>query len=170
VILEEKFDPEIKRIEDEIIDFLLKFTIFSVRGEFISKIIFYFITRKDLTQSELQYLTGYSAGKISQELKNLIEFNLIRISKKSKPWVYTMDSVVADSLSRAISLLKANLKWEPKFLEIKKDLEEEMEELKNLNGYNEIKDFVEVNLLRFLGFKGIINLWEELKQKYETKL
>ena len=166
--IEEKFDPEIKRIENEIIETLLKFTIFSVRSEITSKILFYFITRKDLTQSELQYLTGFSAGKISQELNNFLEFNLINISKKSKPWVYTMESVVAETFSRAINLLRANLKWEPKFLEIKRELEDSREELQKLKGYDEVTDFVELNLMRFSGYKGIIKLWEDLKKKYET--
>jgi DNA-binding transcriptional regulator GbsR (MarR family) len=165
--VEEQFDPEIENIENEIIESLLKYPIFSVRGEITSKILFFFITRKDLTQSDLQYLTGFSAGKISQELNNFLEFNLIKISKKSKPWVYTMDSVVAETFSRAINLLKSNIKWETKFLEIKKELEDNKEELQKLNGYDEIKDFIEVNLLRFSGFKGIIKLWEDLKKKYE---
>ncbi|UCC21208.1 MAG: hypothetical protein JSV62_08010 [Promethearchaeota archaeon] len=161
------FDPEIKKIETEIIGNLLNYTIFSVRGEITSTILFYFITRKDLTQSELQNLTGFSAGKISQELNNFLEFNLIKISKNSKPWVYSMESVVVETFSRAINLLKSNLKWEPKFLEIKKELEENEEALKNLNGYIKIKDFINVNLGRFVGFKRILKLWEDLKKKYE---
>jgi DNA-binding transcriptional regulator GbsR (MarR family) len=167
--IEEQFDPDIKKIETEIIEYLMNYTVFSVRGEITSKILFYFITRKDLTQSDLQQLTGFSTGKISQELNNFLDFNLIKISKKSKPWVYTMESVVAETFSRAINLLKANVNWEKRFLEIKKDLEENREELQNLNGYDDVKDFIEVNLLRFSGFKGIIKLWEDLKNKYEKE-
>ena len=77
--VEKKFDPEIKKIENEIIKTLLNYTIFSVRGEITSTILFYFITRKNLTQFELQNLTGFSAGKISQELNEFLEFNLIKI-------------------------------------------------------------------------------------------
>ena len=168
--LDEKFDPEIEKIESEIIENLLKCQIFSVRGEITSKILFYFITRKDLTQSELQYLTGFSAGKISQELNNFLEFDLIKISKNSKPWIYTMESVVAETFSRAINLLRTNLKWETRFLEIKRDLEDNREELQKLNGYDEVKDFVEVNLMRFSGYKRIIKLWEDLKNKYEKEI
>jgi len=165
---DDKFDPEIIKIEDEIIETLLKFTIFSVRGEITSKIIFYFVTRKDLTQSELHNLTSVSSGKISQELNNLMEFNLIKISKKSKPWVYSMESVVAETFSRAINLLKSNLKWETKFLDIKREMEDDKENLIKLQGYNEVKEFLEVNLMRFSGFKKIIKLWEDLKKKYEN--
>lgn len=168
--IEEIFDPEIKKIENKIIKKLLNYTIFSVRGEITSKILFYFITRKDLTQSELQDLTGFSAGKISQELNNFLEFNLIKISKKSKPWIYSMESVVLETFSRAISLLKTNIKWEAKFLEMKKDLEDNKEKLQKLNGYYKVKDFIEVNLMRFTGYKVIIKLWEELKNKYEKEV
>ncbi|MFW9987391.1 MAG: hypothetical protein ACFFC3_01925 [Candidatus Odinarchaeota archaeon] len=163
------FDPKITRIETEIIETLLKYSIFSIRGEITSKIIFYFITRKNLTQADLQYLTGFSAGKISQELNNFLEFDLIKISKKSKPWIYTMESVILETFSRAINLLKTNLKWETKFLEIKRDLEENGEKLQKLNGYDEIKDFIDVNLMRFSGYKGIIKLWEDLKKKFEDQ-
>jgi DNA-binding transcriptional regulator GbsR (MarR family) len=166
---EQKFDPEIKVIESDLIETLLKFPIFYIRGEITSKILFYFITRKDLTQYELQNLTGFSAGKISQELNNLLEFNLIEISKRSKPWIYTMESVVAETFSRAIALLKSNIKWETKFLEIKGELEENEEELQKLNGFDEVRDFIEANLMRFSGFKRIIKLWEELKKKYEKE-
>jgi hypothetical protein len=168
--IKEIFAPEIKKIEDEIIEELMNYTIFSIRGEITSKILFYFITRKNLTQYELQNLTGFSAGKISQELNNFLEFDLIKISKKSKPWIYSMESVVLETLSRSINLLRTNLKWESKFLEIKLEMEENEKEHKDLNGYDEIKDFLEVNLQRFAGFKRILKLWEDLKIKYEKHL
>jgi len=158
--IDERFDPKIKKIESEIIENLLNYTIFSVRGEITSTILFYFITRKNLTQSEIQNLTGFSAGKISQEINDFLEFNLIKISKKSKPWIYSMESVLVETLSRSINLLKTNLKWEVKFLEMKKDMEENEKELKNFIGYDKVKDFLEVNLIRFTGFKRILNLWD----------
>ncbi|MFX1388126.1 MAG: hypothetical protein ACFE9M_12990 [Promethearchaeota archaeon] len=166
--LEEIFDPEVKKIENEIIEKLLTYTIFSVRGLITSKILFYFITRKNLMQIELQNLTGFSAGKISQELNNFLEFNLINISKNSKPWIYSMESVVAETFSRTINLLKTNIKWEEKFLEIKKDLKENREKLQKLDGYDKVENFLETNLMRFIGFKKIIKLWEDLKKKYEN--
>jgi len=165
----EKFSPEIEKIESEIFKILLKFPIYSIRGEITSKILFYFITRKDLTQSELQSLTGFSAGKISQELNNFLEYNLIKISRRSKPWIYSMESIVVESFSRAITLLKTNIKWEAKFLELKEELEVNRVELQKLNGYDEVKDFLEVNLMRFSGYKIVIKLWEDLKKKYEKE-
>jgi DNA-binding transcriptional regulator GbsR (MarR family) len=166
---EERFSPEIRKIEDQVIDDLLQYTIFSVRSEISNKILFYFVTRKDLTQAELQKLTGCSAGKISQELNNFLDLNLIKITKRSKPWIYTMESIVVETFSRAITLLKRNIDWEPKFLQMKKQLEDNRESFQELNGYKEVKDFIELNLMRFAGYKQVIKLWEDLKEKYEKE-
>ncbi|MFW9772884.1 MAG: hypothetical protein ACFFEO_12070 [Candidatus Thorarchaeota archaeon] len=160
------FDPEIKRIENEIIDYLLNSIISSARGKITSTLLFYFITRKCITQKKLQELTGYSAGKISQEINNFMELNLIKISENSKPRIYSMESIMAETFSRAINLLKINIKWEPKLLKIKRELEENKKILEKLNGYEKIENFVEENLFRFSGYKKIINLWEDLKKKY----
>ncbi len=75
-----------------------------------------------------------------------------------------MESVVVETFSRSITLLKTNLKWEKKFLEIKEELDVNREELQQLNGYDEVKEFLEANLMRFTGFKAVINLWEDLKK------
>ena len=98
-----------------------------------------------------------------------MELNLIKISKKSKPWEYSMESVVVETFSRAISLVRTNLKWETKFLEIKREMIDNKEKLSKLNGYDKVKDFIEVNLMRFSGYKGILKLWEDLKKKYKNK-
>lgn len=169
VKMTEVFDSEIKKIEDEIIEYLLNSAVFAARGKITSKILFYFITRKNLSQIELQRLTGYSAGKISQELNDFVELDLVKISKKSKPWIYSMKSIVTEMFSRGINLLKINLRWEPQFLEIKKELEDNQAELQKLNGYDKVKDFLEENLTRFAGFKIVLKLWEDLKKKYEKK-
>ena len=166
---QEDYKFELEAIENEIIETLQKYPIFSVRDEISNKILFYFIFRRDLTQSDLQQLTGCSAGKISQELNNFLEFDLIRISKRSKPWIYSMDSIMVETFSRAINLLKTNIEWESKFLEIKKELDENREELEEFNGYNHVKDFIDLNLKRFVGYKHIIELWEKLKKKYEKE-
>ncbi len=108
-------------------------------------------------------------GKISQELNNFVDLGLIEIYKKTKPWVYSMDSIVTEMFARAINLIKINLKWEPQFLDIKKELEEDKNELQKFNGYDKINKSIEEYLARFAGFKIVLNLWEELKKKYESE-
>ena len=163
------FDPEIRKIETEIISYLLNSTIAAARGEITSKILFYFVTRKDLTQAELQRLTGYSVGKISQELNSFVDLGLIEIYKKTKPWIYSMDSIVTEMFARTINLIKINLKWETQFLEIKKELEEDKNELQKFNGYDKINKSIEEYLAMFAGFKIVLKLWEELNKKYESE-
>ena len=53
---------------------------------------------------------------------------------------------------------------------MKRELKVNREKLQKLNGYDEVMDFIEVNLMRFSGFKAIITLWEELKNKYEKEI
>ncbi len=163
------FDPEIRKIETEIISYLLNSAIGAARGEITSKILFYFVTRKNLTQAELQRLTGYSTGKISQELNNFVDLGLIEISKKTKPWIYSMDSIVTEMFGRAINIIKMNLKWESQFLDIKKELEEDKNELQKFNGYDKINNSIKEYLARFAGFKVVLALWEGLKKKYEKE-
>jgi len=165
----DRMDPEVSKIEHELINELLKHTIFTIRGKITSEMLFYFVTRKCLTQLEFQNLTGYSTGKISMELKNFLNLGIIEISKKSKPWVYSMESLQVEIFSRTISLLRSNLKWEAKFLEIKKELADNKEELEKENGYDKIKSSLEDNLRRFAGFKVVVNLWEDLKKKYTAE-
>ena len=163
----DRFDSDIREIEKEIINYLLKSIISSARGTITSTILFYFVTRKDLTQSELKDLTQYSVGKISQEIKNFVDLGVIKVSKRSKPRIYSMESIMAETFSRAINLLKINIKWEPKLSEIKDELETKKQELLNLDGYENIKNIVEENLFRISGYKKVVNLWEDLKKKYE---
>lgn len=167
--VEEIFDPEIRKIEKEIISYLLNSVIATARGEITSKILFYFVTRKNLTQAELHRLTGYSVGKISQELNNFVDLGLIKISKKTKPWIYSMDSIVTEMFGRTINLIKTNLRWESQFLDIKKELDEDKNELQKFNGYDKINNSIIEYLARFAGFKVVQKLWEELKKKYENE-
>ena len=80
-----------------------------------------------------------------------------------------MESIVTEMFSRSINFLKINLKWEAQFLEVKKEMEDYKNDLQKLNGYTKVKDFLEENLTRFAGFKIVIELWEDLKKKYEKE-
>ena len=54
--------------EQEIIDFILNSVLFVIEEMKYQPIIAYLITRKELTQTELQNLTGLSSGLISEGL------------------------------------------------------------------------------------------------------
>jgi len=166
-----KFDPEIKKIETDVIYFFNNSILGEGRSKITSTILFYFITRRDLTQKKLQKLTGFSAGKISQEVNDFVKMNLIKISGKSSTGeiTYSMESIESEIFNRGINIIKSNLIWEDKFLEILDDLNKNQENLKKLNGYGKIKSNIEDHLFRFKGYKNLLKLWEELEKKIANK-
>ena len=167
----EEFEPEIERIEREIIEYFSNSVFGSARSDITTKILFYFITRKHLTQAKLQQLTGYSTGKISQEVNDFLRMGLITIlSKSSKGTItYAMDSVSSEIFSRGKNIMAANMKWEPKFLEIKKEIEENRESLQNLNGYEKVQSFIEENLVRMVQYKKVLSTWDEVERNIKRE-
>ena len=69
----EEFDPKIKEVENNIIDFFKYQSAYSTLKDYMLIIFVYFITRKILTQSKIKDLTGLSVGKISGVVNNLIK-------------------------------------------------------------------------------------------------
>ena len=91
-----EFDAQIREIEREIVEvFAEKSSEFSGRNPIISKVMTYFSIRKNLTQKDLQQLTGFSAGTISKAVHQLIGMNVI--TKETIPGthmhIYTMDKL-----------------------------------------------------------------------------
>lgn len=162
-----RFDPVIEKIESEVIDYFVHSILGEGRSEITSTILFYFVTRKDLTQKKLQKLTGFSAGKISQEVNDFVKMNLITISDKSSTGeiTYSMESIESEIFNRGINIIKSNLIWEERFLEILEELNKNQESLKKLNGYEKVKSNIQEHLIRFKGFKNLLKIWEELERK-----
>jgi DNA-binding transcriptional regulator GbsR (MarR family) len=153
----EEFDPEIKKIEDKIIQFLIKSPLFIGQKPTFSTIQAYFITRKDLNQKALKKLTGFSSGAISQELKELVNIRLIEKATKSSSGEisYSMKSVELAFLISYINSMKESTKWEDIYQKIKLELEGEREELKGLNGYDIIYQWIN-NFLNLMAFSKIV--------------
>lgn len=91
-----EFDSEIREIEREIVEvFAEKSFEFTGRNPIISKVMTYFSIRKNLTQKDLQQLTGFSAGTISKAVHQLIGMNVI--TKETIPrthmHIYKMDKL-----------------------------------------------------------------------------
>ncbi len=166
------FDPEIKGIEDEVIARLMNSSLVMGRGEFTSKIIFYFITRKILTQRALQELTGFSAGKISQEVNSLVKMGLIDVMKRSSKGeiIYSMESIQAENFRRGNILIETSLNWEDKLMSIMEELESDREKLKDLVGYDKIKAIINQELNIIERRKRFIDTWEKLRLQYEAGL
>jgi len=137
-IEEIKYDPEVYIIEDEIINELIGSPMFSTRDPMFIKILGYFMTRKYLTQETLKNATGLSAGKISEEVNQLLEDELIYkayTSDKGKI-TYCADSLILLRFSRHI--INRMTKWMNPIEKLKVEFEKNKSELENLKGYNQI--------------------------------
>lgn len=98
------------------------------------------MTRKYLTQKTLQRITGLSAGKISEEVNEMLQTGLIEkadISKKGKI-IYSAKSAGLMLLKFSKSIINRMVKWENEINEIKLELETNKMLLENENGYTRI--------------------------------
>ncbi|TFG21817.1 MAG: MarR family transcriptional regulator [Promethearchaeota archaeon] len=167
-----EFDPEIKIIEDDLVEFFTYTPMFFGKQELFSEVFAYFITRKKLSQKNLRKLTGLSAGKISQEINNLLELGIIRIVEKSEKGelIYQMDSVSLSFLKISYNILSEYIVWKNKLGKIHSELESNKEQLKKLNGFNEIYHSVNLFLKITPIYENLYYAIEKIKNKMESSL
>jgi DNA-binding transcriptional regulator GbsR (MarR family) len=132
------FDPEIREIEKEVVDFFAtKGSEFTGRHPIISTVMTYFYIRKNLTQHDLQTLTGYSAGTISKAVRQLIKMNMItkELIPGTHKHLYKMDDLPI--ISPSYFLRTENVMDEKivELKEMKKVLDDNAEEMKKFETY-----------------------------------
>lgn len=149
--MEDEKDPynqNIRRIEKDIIEYLISSPIYSTRNEITTNILLYIMLRKEVTQNLLKNLTGYSSGKISQELNKLVDSGMI--IKKKIPGVrkklYTFKSVEQISTTRIKNIITAMAKWEDELAKIKKEMISKRSKLEKMNGYDKIMEVIDFYL------------------------
>ena len=133
---------------------------FTGRDPLFVRLLMLFVTRKYLTQNILQRITGISAGKISQEVNHLLDMGLIQrveTSKKGKI-TYCASSAGLAFLSITRHTIGKLVNWEESLIEMKKELENNNEELGSLNGYKRLYRFT----------KEILNLISNYKKAIDT--
>ncbi len=159
-----KVSADVKRIEQEIVNFLVESPIFIGRIPKSIVIKAYFVTRKSLTQKTLKKLTGYSSGTISQELRNMIKQGIIEKSQVSSSGeiTYTMNSIRLGLINSNINTINETaIYMENILLGIKSELEKQKKELEELRGFQEIYKIVNL-FLYSVGFsKSLLGLLEE---------
>ncbi|MFX1363365.1 MAG: hypothetical protein ACFFCE_10125 [Promethearchaeota archaeon] len=161
-ILEMEFDSEVYLIEDDIINELVGSPMFSTRDPMFIKILGYFMTRKYLTQETLKAATGLSVGKISEEVNNLLENELVHkahTSEKGKI-TYCADSLILIRFVRHI-IFKMT-KWVKSLEKKKLDLEENKSKLENVNGYTQLYKIYNYVLGAISEYSKFIKRIEEL--------
>ncbi len=165
-----RFDPDVQKIEDTIIEYLMNTSLATSRDEFTAKILFYFLTRRDLTQRMLKELTGFSGGKISQVVNDLVKIGLVDITKRSSSGeiTYSMESIQSENFRRGNNLIRTSISWEDKLKAIKRELKRDKDELQGLIGYDKIKAIINQELALIARRKGFLEIWDKLRQKYEA--
>lgn len=159
---EKTFDSEVYIIEDEIISTIMNNPLFQARDQFFLKTFGLFITRQYLTQKQIKQATGFSIGKVSEEVNNLLEMGMIEVANTSKYGKITYEASHAGILLlRYIKyIVKKLAKWQIRLTETKEELEERKEELQNFHGYQIIYDKIVLYL-------QIINKYDNLLDKVE---
>jgi DNA-binding transcriptional regulator GbsR (MarR family) len=138
-------DLRLEDIEEEIIKALTETTGFTVKNDQYTRILSYFIIRKKLTQGDIKKLTGYSTGYISQALNYLIENELIqkvKIKGVRKPF-YVVESIKYNYYLRFYNRLNLTFNKKPVLDELLRELRENEDKLKDLNGYTFIRTRLE---------------------------
>ncbi len=159
----EPFDLEIKKIEGEIVDFLLSNPLFALEKSIISTIKAYFITRKNLTQDMIHKLTGFSRGKISQELKNLVEMSFIEKTNISSMGeiTYSMKSATKAFLINFLNAQKDIYEFYNEINDLKTEMEAERSELESLYGYKDLYDIISLFTISLPLTSEIIKILEK---------
>jgi len=85
------FEGKTKEYEDRLIDFFVKAGELKGQNQSFSTIIGYFLIHKNLTQTQLKELTGFSKGTVSTILNNLEEYGFLkkRLIKGTRKFLYT---------------------------------------------------------------------------------
>ncbi len=137
----ETFNPEIREIEKEIVDFFAdKGAEFVGRHPHVSAVMVYFYIRKKLTQKDLRALTALSAGSISKAVRQLVKMNMV--SQETIPGthtkIYCMENLPFVSPRFFFATGKFIGKVEKKLKDMKTTLENNSKEMKVIEGYDRI--------------------------------
>ncbi len=135
------FDPEIRQIEQQIVEFFAeKSPEFTGRHPIIATVMAYFDIRRSLTQQDLRKLTGFSAGTISKSVRQLVDMNVV--TKETIPGthkhVYRMEKLPFTSARYFGGTGKLLEEMEKELKEMKETLDTHAEEMKDLEGYRKI--------------------------------
>lgn len=158
------YSENVSKIEKEIVEYLVNSPIYSTRNKITSRILIYIILRKEITQNLLKNLTGYSSGKISQELNNLVDSGMI-VKKKIpgvRKKVYTFHSVEQISTARIKNIISTMVKWQKELDKMKNELIAKRDKLETMNGYENI-----LNVIAF--YLPAIKVYEKFAESLEIK-
>jgi len=159
----EEFDPEIRRMEKDIVTFFReKGAEFGGKDPIFMTILAYFYIREKLTQQDLRDLTGFSAGTVSKVIRQLLQFNLI--TKATIPGthkhLYAMEQLPVAFSQFYLPASRVLSKSENELKQMKEELTVHAQEMQSIKGFNEVLAAVSLMLrsvpLALAIFAGII--------------
>lgn len=177
----EESQAKLREYEKRIVDFFVESgEVKGVNSKF-SEIFGYFITRQQLTQKQLQDLTGFSAGTISQILNQLTAVGMLRRSNipgthKKQYEIIEFGSKMADSIS---GLFEEYFKRRQRFSKgIKRDLksiEQKIEILQKQGDTLGIKENAILEKIKrirafIFEFDQIIPIMEHASQRFKEEM
>ena len=162
-------DPEIRRIEQEIVGFFAEKTPeYTGRHPIVSAVMAYFYIRRSLTQRDLQELTDFSAGAISKAVRQLVDMNVI--SREMIPGththIYKMETLPFRSPSYFLQTEKTLEKLHTELKEIKNLLDSQYDQMQNLELYQKLHSVVTYLLEQISNFPRFMALIEEELNKF----
>jgi len=166
------FDPEIRRMEKDIVIFFReKGAEFGGKDPIFMTILAYFYIREKLTQQDLRDLTGFSAGTVSKVIRQLVQFNLI--TKGTIPGthkhLYTMEQLPVAFSQFYLPASRVLLKSENELKQMKRELMAHASEMQSVKGFNEVLAAVSLMLrsvpLALAIFAEIVNEAERQTKK-----
>jgi DNA-binding transcriptional regulator GbsR (MarR family) len=158
--------PQIRAIELEIVKFYTE-TIpkFNQRNPILSAITAYFLVRRKLTQSELQQLSGYSAGMVSECIRDLLEMKMI--TKETLPKSHTHQYIMKEVPYTSINLL---LSMETQFDQVYQDLKSLQLKAESLSEFTKkTPKYSHINSI-LSQLITVVSLFPELKKIYQEEI
>ena len=165
------FDPEIHQIEQEIVEFFAETDPeYSGRHPIIVTVMACFYIRRNLTQRDLQNLTGFSAGTISKSVRQLLDINMINkeVIPGTHEHIYKMEELPFMSARIFLRTIKLLEELQEELKKTKETLDTNAKEMQNLNGYQRIYT-ITTQLLRIISPSQMIVTLIEKELKKFTK-
>ncbi len=161
----------IKKIEEEIVHFIQNNPLFMIEEVKYLPIFSYFLTRKRLTQSQLQKLTGLSSGTISEGIgyflrKKYIELDKIKGIRKR---FYVMPSIGYTNYLKQYQRFKLIKELKDKIEQLCQEMTKRETELIELNGFEIILQWIKEALKIFAFVETGIKIFEKALNHFEPQ-
>ncbi|NVM01894.1 MAG: hypothetical protein HWN67_06140 [Candidatus Helarchaeota archaeon] len=169
-IIDEIIKKSILIIEEEIVNFIQKNPLFMIDEVKYLPIFSYLITRKRMTQSKLQKLTGLSSGLISEGLDHLLKKNFIELEKIKgrRKRFYVMSSIGYSNYLKQYQRFKLINGFKIKIEQIYQEMKKREQELKKLNGYEIILEWAKEALKLFVIVEDGIKIFEKALNRFKS--